>query len=422
MKQFIFIIFVITSLNVSAQSLVNIYTKGNVKLVPDREYGKDNDWDKIFDSYNDSIGKTWVGNRMSITMIPDGSIVISHPYKNYYSKFDLNGKFIKRFEVIGNSGKPIKKIPAIQGVINNEFFTSADNTGKVFCFDLNGNYRKTLTLNYGVISIIPLKNNKLGVTGFAVGSRKVRDFVAIVDYETNVQKIIWSRYSEGVSLVEDRRVKNTNPAYKSEIKKYPLLGISNYYNRIQAKTPILHFLDDHLVVTFPFTGEIEIFDLSGKLLSKQNTNWEKQFISINEQKTRLQKVIDEYREKPLIENPEVTKEQAQEARNERVNNLNHVLNKIEKPIELPAVSNILKDSDNNLLFFEIPKESGKNKFNVWVYSEEKSFVCQSTFECDEYDLVISPSKMIFYNGYIYALQTLKNVSGNPVRLVRFKLK
>ena len=97
------------------------------------------------------------------------------------------------------------------------------------------------------------------------------------------------------------------------------------------------------------------------------------------------------------------------------------LEKIKTPLSIPVFSNVIKDSDGNLLFFEIPKEDGANKFNVWVFQNGGKFVCQSSFVCDDYDLSITPSKMVFHNGYIYALQLLKNTKGNPLRLVRFKV-
>jgi hypothetical protein len=83
---------------------------------------------------------------------------------------------------------------------------------------------------------------------------------------------------------------------------------------------------------------------------------------------------------------------------------------------------MIKDSDENLLFFEYPKEKNANKFNVWIYKNGGEFICQSSFECDDYELEINPSKMVFYNGYIYALQKLKSAKENPLRLVRFKLE
>jgi len=97
------------------------------------------------------------------------------------------------------------------------------------------------------------------------------------------------------------------------------------------------------------------------------------------------------------------------------------LDKITTPLPIPVFSNIIKDSDGNLLFFEIPEKDGANKFNVWIYQNGGQFICQSSFECDDYDLFIAPSRMVFHNGYIYALQTLKDVEGNPLRLVRFKV-
>ncbi|MDL2326431.1 hypothetical protein LJC67_05105 [Bacteroidales bacterium OttesenSCG-928-A14] len=58
---------------------------------------------------------------------------------------------------------------------------------------------------------------------------------------------------------------------------------------------------------------------------------------------------------------------------------------------------------------------------MWILKEGGQFICQSSFICDDYDLSITPSKMVFHNGYIYSLQTLKNAKGNPLRLVKFKL-
>jgi len=98
------------------------------------------------------------------------------------------------------------------------------------------------------------------------------------------------------------------------------------------------------------------------------------------------------------------------------------LEKISKPIPIPFFSTIIKDSDDNLLYFEYPKKANKNAFNVWVFEEGGKFVCKSSCKCDDYELEINPSKMVFKNGYLYALQKKKDVTGNPLRLVRFNLK
>jgi hypothetical protein len=60
------------------------------------------------------------------------------------------------------------------------------------------------------------------------------------------------------------------------------------------------------------------------------------------------------------------------------------LNRISEPLPVPVFSTIIKDSDDNLLFFEYPEEENANKFNVWIYGKTGKFVGQSSFVCDDY--------------------------------------
>ena len=196
MKKFlVFICFMLFWHAMFTQSLLDIYKKGVVKLTPDTEYAKGNNWDKVFVSYYDTLYNTPMGDRKSIVLTPTGSVVVSHRYRNFYSLFDENGKFVKEFGVKDKSGKQVKEPEAIQGVINNTFFTGLDKMGKMNCFDLDGNYIKTLTLNYMAKEIIPLSNNKIALVGWAIWKEKERDFVAIIDFETNKEKIIWDHFT-----------------------------------------------------------------------------------------------------------------------------------------------------------------------------------------------------------------------------------
>ena len=94
---------------------------------------------------------------------------------------------------------------------------------------------------------------------------------------------------------------------------------------------------------------------------------------------------------------------------------------ITEPVNLPVFTTVIKDSEDNLLFFEIPETKGGNKFNVWVYQDGGEFVCQSSFVCDDYDLVINADRMVFHNGYLYSVQDKKGAKGIPLRLVKFRL-
>ena len=105
MKKLIFTIILIgTTLSVSAQKLIDVYKKGTVKLVPDTEYGQGNNWDNVFKTYYDTIYSTAMGDRKSLILMPDGSAIVNHRYRNYYSKFSPTGKFEKEFCIISSKG------------------------------------------------------------------------------------------------------------------------------------------------------------------------------------------------------------------------------------------------------------------------------------------------------------------------------
>jgi len=417
-----FICFMFLLHGVSAQSLLNIYKKGVVKLVPDTEYGQGNQWDKVFETYYDTLYNRPMGNRKSIVMMPNGSIVVNHTYRNFYSLFDANGKFVKEFGITGSSGKQLQKTNAIEGVINNNFFTGLDNMGKMICFDFSGKYVKTLTLNYMTTGMIPMTDNKIAVVGWAIWKDRFRDFVAIVDYQTNEQKVIWEQFTDRDDTGNKSR-QLFNYSYFFEKGGAVMLTTMPYISATGVSSPPqIAFVNNRLIVALPHNGEILTYDVNGKLLSKENIEWGKNYLSVEEQKEIQKKAIENYSDKKdrmaaaLGSDAENVK-----AIESMLSQMKEDLDKITAPIPIPVFSNMIKDSDDNLLFFEIPEKDGANKFNVWIYQNGGKFVCQSSFECDDYDLSITPSKMIFYKGYIYALQTLKKADGNPLRLVRFKI-
>lgn len=409
-KYFVFICCMFLIQDFYAQNLLDIYKKGTVKLVPDAEYAQGNQWDKVFETYYDTLtinkGKLPIGDRKSIVMMPDGSLVISHDSKDFYTMFDAKGKFVKEFGIKDKSGKFIKKIKPVKGVINNHFYTEFDNMGKMVCFDFEGNYVKTLTLDYNPLQVISLPNNKIAAVSSVQWSDRSRLFVVIVDYNTNAEKIIWDYfYSNDYNVYEkEERVER-----KSNI------------NNKAIRSPKISLVNDKLMIAFPDNGEILIYDLNGNLKSKQKVEWEQKFLSVEEQKEMRRKSMEKFSEdvkNGIHPYPSFSQEFIDKLKADMVEKTE----KINSPSPQPLFSNIIKDSDGNILFFEMPETEGGNKFNVWVYQDGGKFICQSSFVCDDYELSITPSKMVFYNGYIYSLQILKNAKGNPLRLVRFKLE
>ena len=419
MKNLIIIILLISVHTMSAQPLSDIYKKGTVKLIPDKEYAQNNDWEKVFETYYDTINGKPTGESKSIILMHDGSLIVNHTNRNFYSMFDPAGKFVKEFG-INKSGQQMKKAKNIQGILNNIFLTEVDNLGNMVCFDFDGNYVKTLTLDYMVRDMISLPDNKIAVAGWAIWSTKTRDFVAIIDYNTNEQKVIWEQFTERT---------NIRPSlfyYTYIFKNGGSIGINTIpYTRYFP--PLISYVKNRLVISLSESGEILTYNTNGTLISNDKIGWATKYLSVESQKEIQKRFIEKYKTEKIDpvwltgidRNSRI--EEYQNAIKEIIKQMENDLNKIIDPIPIPAFMTIIKDSDDNLLFFEMPEESGVNKFNVWVYNDTGKFLCQSSFVCDEYNLSITPSKMVFHNGYIYGLQKIKNAAGNPLRLVRFKI-
>jgi len=406
----------------STQSLLETYKTGKVKLIPDPAYSQNVNWDQVFESYYDTLYDRWKGDDKVLTILPDGSALVSHAYKDFYTRFDANGSFVEEFGVKNQGGGNYRSLKHVQGVLNNNtLFSGVDKMGNMLCFDFTGNLKKTLKMDYMAKQIIALPNNKLAVVGWVLWSNKVREFVAIIDYETNEENIIWDHFSDRNFGQGTHRY---NYMYSFEgggiisISTIPFLRILG-----MSHPPMIANVGDNIIITIPETGEIRKYDLNGKFISSQKIDWAKGFISIEEQKEIQTKAITKYRN---MKSPQfvtwVSKQENCDARDYFIQEMEKDLKQINEPIPMPYFSNLIKDSDDNLLFFEFPKEEGANVFNVWVYENNGKFVAKSSFAAEDYKLEIKPSKMVFHDGYIYGLQEKKDAQGVPLRLVRFRIE
>jgi len=422
MKHLIVIVLAIFSNTLCAQSLIDIYKNGTVKLIPDATYAQGNDWEKVFVNYYDTLYNKPMGERKSIIMTSDGSVIVNHQYRNFYSRFDPNGKFIEEFGIINSAGKQLNHTNPIKGVLNNTFFTGLDNMGNMICFDFTGKYIKTLKLNYMTRDMIPLSNNKFAVVGWVIWATKFRDFVAVVDYDTNEEKIIWDYFTD-----RNDDFNNEHSALFHYSYRFEKGGAISYTTMPFMKNtglnspPQIALVKNQLVITLPVTGEILTYSIDGKLVSKEKITWSSNQISVDEQKEIQKNAIEKFEKNFMFGGSCISEEEIKKVRETILQHMKDDLNRITTPIQKPYFASVIKDSDDNLLFFEMPEETGANKFNVWVYNDGGNFVGQCSFVCDDFNLSITPSKMVFHNGYIYSLQTLKETTGNPLRLVRFKL-
>jgi hypothetical protein len=426
MKKNLIIIIIILCLamafSVGAQKLTDLYKKGTIRLVPDTEYAKGNNWDQLFRSYQDSLYGKHIGARKSLVLTPDGSVVVNHAYRNYYTLFSPQGKFVKEFGIRNAKGETLKKVQGIEGVINgNTFFTGLNNMGYMNCMDFNGKRIKTLRLNYMTKEIIALPNRKMAVVGWAIWEKQFRDFVAIVNYDDNSEKVIWEHLTPREEINTHSDLFNYGYQYKDGgAISFSTMPFSK--NVGMNGSPTIACVGNKLIVAIAGNGEIREYDLNGHFLTKKKIGWEAPSISVEEQKQIQRTEMEKFKSVKLQKfRAETTMEEVNLAHENILRDMKADLNKITEPIPIPYFSTVIKDSDGNLLFFEYPKAENQNTFHVWVYENGGKFVCESRFVCDDYELNINPSRMVFRKGYIYSLQTKKNASGIPLRLVRFRL-
>ena len=416
-----------------SQNLVEIYKNGAVKLIPETKYAQDNDWNQAFRSYYDKMYDTYIGKRKYVTVLSDGSVVVSHSYTDYYTLFDKDGNFVREFSISTGKNKKLQK--PIAGALNDKIlYTKSDNMGKIHFVDLQGNIKKIVTVKYSVYDILPLPGDRLLVTGFVVG-KKSRDIVSIVDYNTGDQKVIYSywwedgRYStsstgEDVPFFYRKKLENGSEIMVGYHPADAVMPVGLRQSSIRARIAIVK---QKIVVAAPSVNQVITYDLNGVELSRMSIPFGKKEVSVEEQKEILRKQIESTKnntDPTIIPNVSMnveSEEYKKVIKPELVKKMEKDMALITEPVTLPVFTTVIKDSEDNLLFFEIPETKGGNKFNVWVYQDGGNFVCQSSFVCDDYDLVINADRMAFHNGYLYSVQDKKGAKGIPMRLVKFRL-
>lgn len=424
-RNILILICFLCAISAKSQELIDIYKKGTIKLVADNEFATNNDWNKIFRLSENSSEKENTRGIKSLLIMPNGSVIVNNENKKYYSLFSPQGKFIKEFTITDSKGKPFKQIKPIEGIINNNtFYTGIYNPGYINCFDFNGKWVKTLKLDYQSLQMVSLPNQKIAIVGHSFGRGYSKVFVSIVDYNTNKEKIIWDQNSNRDNSNNNKPDFVYSYSFKSAGQSI-YIGIwpfAKYGGLVDP--PIISTVNNKIIVSIPTTGEILIYDLEGNLKSKQKTSWPEKYISVEEQQEILKKDIIDMKNSTSFKGiKNISDEEFNIAKETILKNMESDYNKIKTRFLIPTFSTIIGDSDGNLLFFEYPEEKGSNKniFNVWVYEKTGNFVCQSRFVCDDYDLKINPSRMVFHKGYLYSLQESKKATGMKLRLVRFKL-
>jgi hypothetical protein len=439
---------------VSAQKLLDIYKKGPVKLVVDKSYGAKNNWETLFNLYYDTISTYDIprGNDKRIVVAPDGSVFMSHKNRHEIWKFSPDGNFLKSFGTKGGKAYQFPMLPSVEPVVDGKYVFTTDVNARLKFFDLDGNYFKSITLKYMTGDFQPIGNGHILLEGKVMwkteepGTRyiayKWRHVIVNLDIYSGEEKIIYDTFESG-----DMKYLNTTNKDSAKMVMIPPPDGKIYLpNYMISKRPAFAFIKSGQIMQFDNrNGEVMVINSDGKEVSRFKLDitpvkvTEKDALG-NFESIRKSLLGSISRAKLVRDSTKVSRGESGTTpgtvikafpnSDEIIKRGEEALRKIEsyKDVNnyfpyLPYFSNIIVDDEGNLLVFEFTsrEEKQSNIFNVIAYDSNGQKLARTSFVCDDYDLSFSGSTFVISKGYVYAVAKLKNSTGMPLRLVKFKI-
>jgi hypothetical protein len=415
------------SVTVQGQALLSaVYQNGDVSLVPDAGYGQQNDWESLFPDYGQTMVNKPVGVSKHIVVAPDGSVFMSHRTRHSISQFDKDGNFVREFgKKGGKNPADFIYMPSVEGILDGKYLYTTAVDGRMHFFALDGKWVKTITLKYLPLGTVPLKNGKIALLGYVPWKgEQSRNIISILNFNTGKEQTVHSEFEPYATHKTIHiqpftyRDKNGKERRSGTMTCSVPFSHPTYYRRRFATDK-----DGNLVIANPANGEITVFDGTGKKLRQFKTDIQPETITAEDREAYYESAVESIKK---WENE--TKETGCSDYQEKY--MEQYKQQVEKfrdpanyPANLPYFSEMLIDSDNNILLCRFTREAGSNRFDVFTYDSQGKHIATSSFVADGYDLKINPSVFKFYNGFVYSWLKINNVeSGNPFRLVKFKVE
>lgn len=377
---------------VNGQSLLDVYKSGKVSFEPESNFAVGVNWEKIFPDYADVSYGNSIGYYKSIAVASDESIFVGN-YSSYtIQKFNSKGELVLNF---GKKGKGIGEFsqrPTLGGVIGNKYVFTHEHNGHVKIFSTDGNYIKTIKVDY-----MPLKTiacgNKIALVGHVPMSTKVRYVITLIDPETEEQNIIkkYDDIYEGSTVVVN--------------KNNYMISFSPMFTN--AELMLRSMPNGNLIVGINTNKLMEEYSAEGKLVKSFNLDFEapaypedlkKEFLSGIEKKIEANKLTK--KDVAAVYKPNFF------------------------PKNTPYYYNFLVDSDGNLLVFQFIEEDVDHKFRVYSFDSNGKSLAEATLDVTGYKLSLNYrfDELCFFNGFAYGLLHPKSDKMQPLQLVKFKVK
>lgn len=398
------------------QNLMALYKGGQVILEEDRSFGAANNWKEIFYDIDYGWERHSDGKNRAIAVAPDGTTFMSHRSRHSISIFDKNGNYVKDFGRKGSKESDFVYMPYVAGVLDGKYVVTYAVDGRMLFFDLSGDWVKTHTLQYMPLEAAMLSDGKIAILGHTSWATKSRSLIAIKDFQTGTEKIVWDRF-----------VDRPEVAKKASTGQTATVSGSPTEQQVYVRPRIMADKDGNLVIVLPGSGDVKVFSPDGNMLKSykldtgermQITKQDREDYSnqMKERATASEKAINETTD-------EVMKEKYRRSAEQMRDLAERYLDPAQYPGHLPALSQAMLDSDGNLLIFLFTSEKDQNRFNVYAYDRDGGKIGESSFVSPDYNLDFSSTKFIFHDGAVTGVQFLKERDSQvPLRLVRFKLK
>ena len=354
--------------------LKDVYKTGEVKIIPDPEFGKNTDWDTLFRKSVDT----------SLAFSSNGSFfrLSSKDHKVY--KFDNEGNLLFGFGQQGQ-GPGDLNFPGDISMLDGTYVVVNDNPKyrRISVFDSDGQFKRLIKTTCAVYDCVSLKNNHIAIL--------CEGFPREDNYITSNFNIFVR------NIFNDEEVKAASFQQKSRVTK---LTMMEFYENAY----ISRFQDGTLMVAFSGSPEISQYSLTGEKLSSFKVN-------LQREKT-TKKNGNDYLNKSINKDPN------EAARKKLRHYIDQWKEHIYYPSHFPYYKKVMVDSEDNVLVFlndfrEIDKD---NVFQV--YSKSGKYLCTTQLTSDHFK---PSSNIVFYKNFLYAQLEYKERDDGTSRLIRTKL-
>lgn len=365
------------------------YNSSAIILVPDESFLPNANWEKLL--YGNTNELFINGNmKIQIAVAPDQSIFICDRADYSISKLDKSGNVISTFGKKGYGNGEFANNPKIWGILNEKLLVVSDAQGRINFFDLNGNFVKLITIDFGIMEIYPLSSGKLIIYGHVPMKTKSKQLLAELDYNTRKYKQIYYTYEDyadvgiqipikGGGIYVWKKPFSNGDIFTAVTNEGKLIFSQNNEDIINVFTP-----DNNDYLQSQFEMNIPPIKVDDKAIAEFYENMKTSLKNRGLDTTYAEKIY----EKGFF------------------------------PNQLPYFYNLMVDRQNNLLLFIYTNNDKDYAFRA--YSTDGKFLGESEFKIEGYDLLLNKSPFIFMNNSIYAIALKKGVQF-PARIIKCAL-